>query len=422
MHGRPVMFKVPFFTGRDNPVAERCRADANTRMRLRFAPYYNVIDAADGLNITVDGRRMIMMSSNEYLGLSNHPEVRRAAKAAIDEWGTSPCGSRLANGSRAYHVELENELAAFLGKEACHVSVAGYMSCMSSLASLAQRKDTLIVDKSIHASLWDGVRLSGADVERFTHEDMDSLRRLLSQLDPNRPKIIAVDGVYSMEGHIASLPQIVEMAQEHGAFLVVDDCHGFGVLGRDGRGVADHFGLTDKVDLICGSFSKSLASTGGFIAADRSVIEYLRSSSQQIIFSAAITPAAAATALASLRVMQREPQHRERLWENTRHLQGILRSLGLDFWASPTPAVPIVIGDKEKLYFIWKSLMDQGFFTVMSISPGVPVGKDLIRTAVSALHTKEMLDRFGDALKVAIKKAGFKPSAVAATSAAPATS
>ena len=403
------MFKVPFLTGHENAVAERCRTDPNTRMRLRFAPYYNVVDEADGLNITVDGRRLVMMSSNEYLGLSNHPEVRAAAKAAIDKWGTSPCGSRLANGSRAYHVELEDELAAFLGKEACHVSVAGYMSCVSSLSSLAQRKDTLVVDKSIHASLWDGVRLSGAEVERFSHEDMDSLGRLLAQLDPNRPKIIVVDGVYSMEGHVASLPRIVELAQEHGAFLVVDDCHGFGVLGRDGRGVADHFGLTDQVDLICGSFSKSLASTGGFVAADRAVVEFLRTSSQQIIFSAAITPAAAATALESLRVMQREPEHRERLWENTRYLQGILRAVGVDFWDSPTPAVPIVIGDKEKLYFIWKSLLDQGFFTVMSIAPGVPAGKDLIRTAVSSLHTKEMLDRFGDALKVALKKAGFKP-------------
>ena len=366
---RSVMFKVPFFAGRDKPVADRCRNDPSTRLRLRYAPYYNVVEEADGLNIVVDGRKMIMMSSNEYLGLSNHPEVRRAAKAAIDKWGTSPCGSRLANGSRGYHVELEDELAAFLGKEACHVAVAGYMSCVSSLASLAQRKDALIVDKSIHASLWDGVRLSGADVERFAHEDMDSLARLLVQLDPAKPKIIAVDGVYSMEGHVASLPKIVELAEQYGAFVVVDDCHGFGVLGRDGRGVADHFGLTDQVDLICGSFSKSLASTGGFIAADRGVVEYLRSSSQQIIFSAAITPAAAAAALASLRVMQCEPEHRERLWENTRHLQGILRAMSLDFWESPTPAVPIVIGDKEKLYFIWKSLQEQGFFTVMSISP-----------------------------------------------------
>ncbi len=401
------------FADRAKPVAERCRTDASTRLRLKYGPYYKTVEEAEGVDIVVDGRRMVMMSSNEYLGLTSHPEVRRAAKAAIDEWGTSPCGSRLANGTRSYHVELEDELAAFLGKEACHVSVAGYMACVSSLSSLAQRKDVLIVDKSIHASLWDGVRLSGAEVERFTHEDVRSLEALLARLDPDQAKIIVVDGVYSMEGHIASLPEIAALAEEHRAFLVVDDCHGFGVLGRDGRGVADHFGLTDKVDLICGSFSKSLASTGGFIAADRATVEYLRSASQQIIFSAAITPSACAAALASLRVMQREPEHRERLWENTRYLQGILRSLGLDFWESPTPAVPIVIGEKERLYFVWKSLMDQGFFTVMSVSPGVPVGKDLIRTAVSALHTREMLDRFGDALKVAVKKAGVKPRALA---------
>ena len=414
MHRPTFMFKVPLFTDRTKPVAERCRTDPNTRLRLKYAPYYHVVEQVDGLNIVINGRRMTMMCSNEYLGLSSHPEVRRAAKEAIDRWGTSPCGSRLANGSRGYHVELEEELAAFLGKEACHVSVAGYMACVSSLSSLAQREDALIVDKSIHAALWDGVRLSGAEVERFTHEDMRSLRALLAQLEPGQPKIIAVDGVYSMEGHIASLPEIVTLAEEYSAFLVVDDCHGFGVLGRDGRGVADHFGLDKQVDLICGSFSKSLASTGGFIASTRATIEYLRSTSRQIIFSAAITPSCSAAALASLRVMQREPEHRIRLWENTRYLQGILRSLGLDFWESPTPAVPIVIGDKEKCYFIWKSLQEQGFFTVMSISPGVPAGKDLIRTAVSALHTKEMLDRFGDALKVAVRKAGFRPLAAVA--------
>ncbi len=414
MHRFPFMFKVPLFTDRTKPVAERCRTDPNTRLRLKYAPYYHVVEQVDGLNIVINGRRMTMMCSNEYLGLSSHPEVRRAAKEAIDQWGTSPCGSRLANGSRGYHVELEEELAAFLGKEACHVSVAGYMACVSSLSSLAQREDALIVDKSIHAALWDGVRLSGAEVERFTHEDMRSLRALLAQLEPGQPKIIAIDGVYSMEGHIASLPEIVNLAEEYSAFLVVDDCHGFGVLGRDGRGVADHFGLGKQVDLICGSFSKSLASTGGFIASTRATIEYLRSTSRQIIFSAAITPSCSAAALASLRVMQREPEHRIRLWENTRYLQGILRSLGLDFWESPTPAVPIVIGDKEKCYFIWKSLQEQGFFTVMSISPGVPAGKDLIRTAVSALHTKQMLDRFGDALRVAVRKAGFRPLAAVA--------
>ncbi len=404
------MFKVPFFADRENPVAERCRTDAATKMRLRYAPYYQVIERAEGVRIVVDGKPMIMMASNEYLGLTSHPEVRAATRCAVDEWGTSPCGSRLANGSRSYHVELEEELAAFLGKEACQIMVAGYMACLASVSSLATRKDVVVVDKSIHASLWDGIRLSGADTERFTHNDMGSLRATLERLDPKQAKIVVVDGVYSMEGHVAPLPELTALCEEFQAFLVVDDCHGFGVLGREGRGTPDHFGLTDRTDLICGSFSKSLASTGGFIAADKATIEYLRSSSQQIIFSAAITPACAAAALASLRVMQKEPEHLAQLWENTRHLQGILDAMGLDYWGSPTPAVPIVIGDKAKLYYIWKSLQDAGFFTVMSISPGVPAGKDMIRMAVSSLHTKEILDRFGDALKVAMKKADFQPA------------
>jgi 8-amino-7-oxononanoate synthase len=395
------------------PIAERCRNDMATKMRLKFSPYYHVIESqGEGMAMMERGRRpTIMMCSNEYLGLSHHPEVRRAAREAIDKWGTSPCGSRLANGSRAYHIELEDELAAFLGKEACHVSVAGYMTQVSVLSAIAQRKDAILADKSIHASLWDGVRLSGADIERFTHEDMASLRALLEELDKNQAKLVVVDGVYSMEGHIANLPAICDLCDEFGAFLVVDDCHAFGVLGREGRGTADHFGLTPRVDLITGSFSKSLASTGGFVVGERAAIEYLRSTSQQIIFSAALTPAATATALASLRIMQREPEHIARLWENTRRYQGILKSLGLDFWESPTPAVPIVIGDRERCYFFWKSLTEQGFFTVMSISPGVPAGKDMIRTAVSALHTCEQLDRFGEALKIAIKKSGYRPLA-----------
>ena len=280
------------------PVAARCRADLSTRMRLKYSPYYHVVERTDGVNIVVDGRPMLMMSSNEYLGQSTHPDVCAAAKAAIDEWGTSSCGSRMANGSRGYHRELEEELAAFLGKEACHVSVAGYMACLSALSSLAQRGDALIVDKQIHASLWDAARLSGADIERFAHEDMNSLRQLLGQLPADQAKLIAIDGVYSMEGHIASLPEIVELADAHGAFIVVDDCHGLGVLGRDGRGVANHFGLDDEVDLIVGSFSKSLASTGGFLAGDKAVIEYLRSTCRQIIFSAALTPPAAAERVA----------------------------------------------------------------------------------------------------------------------------
>jgi 7-keto-8-aminopelargonate synthetase-like enzyme len=280
---------------------------------------------------------------------------------------------------------------------------------MTSLTSLAQRGDAIIVDKSIHSSLWDGVGLSTATIERFSHEDTASLAALLDQLDPGQPKIIVVDGIYSMEGHIASLPQICELADKYQAFLIVDDAHGLGVLGREGRGTADHHGVTDQVDLIAGSFSKSLSATGGFVAGSRATIEYLRSSCRQIIFSAALTPAAVATARASLRVMQEEPEHLQRLWDNTRHMQKILDALGLDYWNSPSPAIPIVIGNKDRAFAVWRSLWDQGFFTVVSVSPGVPVGKDLIRTAVSALHTKEQLDRFGEALGIAMRKAGVGP-------------
>jgi 8-amino-7-oxononanoate synthase len=403
-----IMLNLSLLSQKKKPITDRCERDPNTRLRLKYDPYYHVVEGVSGSTVEVEGRPMVMMSSNEYLGLSQHPKVREAAKKAIDQWGTSPCGSRLANGSRRYHAELEEAMAAFLGKEACQITTAGYLACMAGVTSLAHKGDALIVDKSIHSALWDGVSLSPATIERFSHEDMASLEGLLVQLDPNQPKIIIVDAVYSMEGHVASLPELVRLADRHEAFLIIDDAHGFGVLGEQGRGTASHFGLTEDVDLIVGSFSKSLASTGGFLAGDKSTIEYLRSSCRQIIFSAAIAPSAAAAALASLQVMQTEPQHRERLLANTKHLQGILDALGLDYWDSPTPAVPIVIGNKEKCYYMWKSLWDQGFFTVMSVSPGVPVGKDLIRTAVSALHTTEQLDRFGDALRVAMKKAGVR--------------
>ncbi|MEM9398962.1 MAG: pyridoxal phosphate-dependent aminotransferase family protein [Verrucomicrobiota bacterium] len=400
---------IPLFTEKKNPVTERCYSDPTTRLRQKYDPYYHCVDSADGVTLKVDGREMTMMSSNEYLGLSRHPKVIEAAKKALDEWGSSACGSRLANGTRPYHVALEEELAAFLGKEACHITAAGYLACMSSISSLAHRGDALIVDKSIHSALWDGVNLSAATVERFAHEDMNSLKALLQELDPAQPKIIVVDGIYSMEGHIASVPELIGLAKEYDAFTVVDDAHGFGILGENGRGTADHHGLTNDVDMIVGSFSKSLSSVGGFIAADKSVIEYLRTTSRQIIFSAGIAPSTVAAAHAALKVIQEEPEHKEKLWENTRYLQNILDEVGADYWDSPTPAIPIVIGNKEKCFRMWNALWKEGFFTVMSVSPGVPVGKDLIRCAVSSLHTKDQLDRFGEALKVAMKKCGISP-------------
>ncbi len=395
---------LSFFTKNRKALQARCRDDYATKMRLKYAPYYHAMEAQKGTTVKLHGKDTIMLSSNDYLGLSFHPKVIEAGRAAMLKWGTSTTGARTSNGSRAYHVELEEKLAAFLGREACHIHVAGYLSCLSSVASFAQKGDVVLADKNIHSCLWDGIRLSMATVERFSHNSPDDLREVLGAVSQDATKMLVIEGVYSMEGHIARLPELAEIAEEHGCFTVLDDAHGFGVLGRQGRGTVDHFGLNDKVDVICGSLSKSLASTGGFVAASTEIIEYLRTHSKQTIFSAAISPSQAACAQASLEIMQSEPQHLERLWANTKKYRAILKSLGLDTWESETPAVPIVLGSKERVYPFWKALLEKGVFTVMSIAPAVPAGKDLIRTAISAMHSEEQLEQIAEAMAYAVKK------------------
>ncbi len=395
---------LSFFTKNKKALLARCRDDYSTKMRLKYAPWYHAMERQNGTNVKLDGRDMIMLSSNDYLGLSFHPKVIEAGRAAMLKWGTSTTGARMSNGSRGYHIELEEKLAEFLGREACHISVAGYISCMSSVASFAQKGDVILADKNIHSCLWDGIRLSMATVERFSHNSPDDLREVMAAVSPDATKMMVIEGVYSMEGHIARLPELAEIAEEHGCFTVVDDAHGFGVLGRQGRGTVDHFGLNDKVDVLCGSLSKSLASTGGFVAASTEVIEYLRTHSKQTIFSAAISPSQAACAKASLEIMQSEPEHHEKLWANTKKYRAMLKSLGLDTWESETPAVPIVLGSKERVYPFWKALLDKGVFTVMSIAPAVPAGKDLIRTAISAQHTDGQLEQIAYAMAYAVKK------------------
>lgn len=395
---------LSFFSKNKKGLLTRCREDYATKMRLKYAPYYHAMEAQQGTTVRLDGKEMIMLSSNDYLGLSFHPKVIEAGRAAMLKWGTSTTGARTSNGSRSYHEELEERLAAFLGREACHISVAGYLACLSSVASFATKGDLIFADKNIHSCLWDGIRLSMATVERFSHNNPDDLRSVIGATQTAAAKMLVVEGVYSMEGHIARLPEIAEIAEENDCFSVLDDAHGFGVLGRQGRGTVDHFGLNDKIDVICGSMSKSLASTGGFIAASREIIEYLRTHSKQTIFSAAVSPSQAAVAQASLDLMQSEPQHLERLWSNTRKYKAMLKSLGLDTWESETPAVPIVLGSKERVYPFWKNLMDKGVFTVMSIAPAVPAGKDLIRTAISAMHTDEQLEKIADAMAYAVKR------------------
>ncbi|MFM7751403.1 MAG: aminotransferase class I/II-fold pyridoxal phosphate-dependent enzyme [Opitutaceae bacterium] len=395
---------LSLFTRKRKALLSRCQDDYATKMRLKYAPYYHAMEAQSGTNVRLNGRDMIMLSSNDYLGLSFHPKVIEAGQAAMRKWGTSTTGARTSNGSRSYHVELEEKLAEFLGREACHIHVAGYLSCLSSVASFAQKGDLILADKNIHSCLWDGIRLSMATVERFSHNSPDDLRSVLTTLNSEAAKMLVIEGVYSMEGHIARLPELTEITEEHGCFTVLDDAHGFGVLGRRGRGTVDHFNLNEKVDVICGSMSKSLASTGGFIAASKEIIDYLRSHSKQTIFSAAISPSQTAIAQTSLEIMQQEPQHLEKLWSNTRRYRAMLKSLGLDTWESETAAVPIVLGSKERVYLFWRALMEKGVFTVMSIAPAVPAGKDLVRTAISAMHTDEQFDRIADAMAYAVRK------------------
>jgi 8-amino-7-oxononanoate synthase len=387
-----------------NSILRRCQRDEATRQRLKYDPWYKTIERQESSRIWVDGREMLMMSSNDYLGLSDHPRLLEAATAAMRRWGSSTTGARLANGSRAYHRSLEEKIATFLGREDCQVTSAGYLSCMSAINTFAQKGDCILVDRNVHSSLWSGILTSGASYERFAHNDPDDLADILSSEDPKKPKLLVFEGVYSMEGHIAPLRELIDATAGHEVFVILDDAHGFGVLGRDGRGSVDHHGLHDEVDIQCGSLSKSLSSTGGFVAGSKVLMDYLRTHSKQTIFSAAISPAQAACAETALDLMQSEPEHRERLWENTHYYKQLLAAIGANIWESQTPAVPIVIGSRERAYRIWKHLFESGIFTVLAITPAVPPGKDLIRTAVSARHSREDLERVAEILKQALKK------------------
>jgi len=384
-------------------VARRVENDEETRLRLEYNIWYRTPEKSRGAHVWVSGREMVMLASNDYLGLGEHPKVLEAARKALAEWGSGTTGARLANGSRACHTRLEEKLAAFLGREACHVSAAGYLSCMSAPATFAQRGDLILVDRNVHSSLWSGIELSKARYERFGHNDAADLDAIASA-EADAPKLVVMEGVYSMEGHVCRLPEIMTVAQKHGMFTILDDAHGFGTMGEDGRGTAASFGLGEKVDLICGSLSKSLSSTGGFVAGSRASIEFLRTHSKQTIFSAAIAPAQAAAAEAALEVIQTEPEHLARLRENTRFYKEILARLGVDTWGSETAAVPLVIGSREKAYLAWKNLWEAGIFTVLAISPAVPPGKDLIRTAISARLSREDIEKAGEAIAKALGK------------------
>ena len=393
-----------FLKKKQSPIWARIRDDEATKLRLKYDTYYHIFDKQEGTRVFKDGKEYVMLSSNDYLGLREHPKIKEAGIEALKKWGSSTTGARLANGGRSFHRELEEELASFIGKEACHVFSAGYLACTSAITGFADRKDIIYADKNLHSSLWSGIKLSGAHCERFAHNQPEHLRQILEDEDPETAKLIVLEGIYSMEGHIARLPELTSVAKEFNSFLILDDAHGFGVLGDNGSGTANHFDLTDQIDVICGSFSKSLSGIGGFVASSSDAIEYMRSHSKQTIFSAALSPAGCACAKEALHIIQKEPQHRERLFQNLERYNALLKELNLDTWESESPAVPIVLGEKEKVYYFWKALLEKGVYSIISVSPGVPPGKDLIRTAISAAHTAEDMDKIEEAVRFAATK------------------
>ena len=393
-----------FSKQKNNGIWNRILSDDSTRLRLKYDAYYHIFEDQTGTRVTKEGKEYVMLSSNDYLGLSQHPKIKEAGMKALQKWGSSTTGARLANGGRIFHRALEEDLADFLGMEACHVFSAGYLACASAITGFVDRNDLVFADKNLHSSLWSGIKLSGAKCERFAHNHPEHLREILAYEDPNTNKALVVEGIYSMEGHIARLPELIEVAKEFGAFFILDDAHGIGVLGDDGKGTANHFGLTDQIDVICGSFSKSFSGMGGFVCASKEAIDYMRSHSKQTIFSAALSPVSTACAHAALGIIRSEPEHRKKLEANLARYRRLLDELNLDTWNSESPAVPIVLGKKEKVYYFWKALLEKGVYAIISIAPGVPPGKDLIRTAISAAHTEKDFDLIEEAFRYAVTK------------------
>ncbi|WP_041287507.1 aminotransferase class I/II-fold pyridoxal phosphate-dependent enzyme [Desulfomonile tiedjei] len=358
-----------------------------------FYPFFKAISRLDGPHVTVDGRDLIMVGSNNYLGLTTHPKVRQAAMEALREYGTSCSGSRFANGTIDLHEQLEATLARFVGKDAAQVFSTGFQTNQGVIAPLLSRSDTVVIDRLVHASIVEGVRLSFGKVRRFRHNDIESLRKNLEASADSQGILVVVDGVYSMEGDLAPLPEIVATSKEFNARIMVDDAHGLGVLGKSGRGTLEHFGVTDEVDLVMGTFSKSLASLGGFIAGDERVISYIKHHSRALIFSAAMPPSAIATVQAALEVIETEPEIRETLWRNTHFLRENIVAAGFETGPTESPIVPMIVGDDFRTLFFWKRLFDEGIFTNCVLAPGVPDGQQRIRMCLMATHTMEDLER-----------------------------
>jgi len=364
---------------------------AKDAINAGYYPYFIPLTENEGTEVEYRGHRLIMCGSNNYLGLTTHPKVREAACKAVERFGTSCTGSRFLNGTLEMHETLECELAQWVGKEAALVFSTGMQVNLGTVSALVGRGDYVILDKDDHASIVDGARLGFGDIQRFRHNDMENLERELSRLPEDRGKLIIVDGLFSMEGDLAPLPEIIPLAKKYGARLMVDDAHGMGVLGG-GRGTAWHFGVNDDVDLVMSTFSKSFASLGGFVAGDEEVIHFIKHSARSLIFSASIPPANADAALAALQIMREEPERVQRVNDIGKKMREGFKALGFNIGHSVTPVVPIIIGDDQLTFATWRLLFDNGVFVNPVISPAVSPGHQLLRTSYMATHTDEQLD------------------------------
>jgi 8-amino-7-oxononanoate synthase len=367
-------------------------------------PYFKPLQATNGTVVNIEGRDVIMAGSNNYLGLTNDPRTIEAAQNVISVYGTGCTGSRYLNGTLDLHLELEEKLAAFMRKDSCVLFSTGYQTNEGSVQTIAGRNDIIFSDKDNHACIVVGTQLSNAKTVRYRHNDMDHLRLLLKKADPDAGKIIVTDGVFSMSGTLAKIPDLVKLANEFGSGLYLDDAHAVGVVGEGGRGSASVFGLMDEVDLISGTFSKSFASLGGFLVGDKTVIEYIRHKSPAHIFSASMPPANVATVLKSLEILQAEPWRLERLKQISDYMRKELRALGFNVWNSQTPIIPVVIGEMMDCFRFWKDLFEEGVYVNAVVPPAVPQGQALVRTSYMATHTDEHLDQ----ILAAFKKVGIK--------------
>lgn len=362
-------------------------------------PYFRTITSAQDTEVMIDGKKVLMLGSNSYLGLTNHPKVKEAAQAAIVKYGTGCAGSRFLNGTLDIHLELEEALARLVKKEAVLLYSTGFQVNLGVISAMAGKGDYILADKSDHASIVEGCLLSQGEFIRFAHRDMAALEHRLQKLDPEAGKLIVVDGVFSMEGDLIPLPELCRLARQYQAAVMVDDAHAIGVLGEHGSGTASHFGLTDQVHLIMGTFSKSLASLGGFIASDAVTVDFLKHNSRSLIFSASMSPANAAAVLAALQIMIQEPERIAQLWRNTKRMKDGLLALGYDLGASETPILPVYCRELVATFTLCKRLAEEGVFVNPVVSPGVAPGHELIRVSLMATHTDKQidfaLDKFG---------------------------